>query len=101
MVPLDHADDLTARLRLKAFAYPGAPAQTVVIEVNGNRFGPFEVRADWHTVETAAPKAVWRAGANRVTLRFDWQAIPADVGLGGDRRSLSAAIDYFRVEKVQ
>jgi hypothetical protein len=33
-----------------------------------------------------------------VTLEFDWAARPADVGLGGDTRALSAAVDYLRVE---
>jgi hypothetical protein len=99
-VPLDGAADLTVRIRLKAFAYPGASGQTLILDINGTRVGPFEVKPEWQDVEATAPRAVWRAGANRVTLRFGWQATPASVGLGGDERSLSAAVDYFRVEKT-
>lgn len=99
-VPLDGAADLTVRIRLKAFPYPGASGQTLILDINGTRFGPFEVKPEWQDVEATAPRAVWRAGANRVTLRFAWQATPASVGLGGDARSLSAAVDYFRVEKI-
>ncbi|MBI3263986.1 MAG: hypothetical protein HYZ58_12675 [Acidobacteria bacterium] len=99
-VPLDVAADLAVRIRLKAFAYPGAPAQTLILDINGTRLGFFEVQPEWQVLETTVSRAVWRAGANRVTLRFAWQASPASVGLGGDPRSLSAAVDYFRLEKV-
>jgi len=39
----------------------------------------------------------WRAGVNRVVLTFDEGRRPADVGLGNDARTLSAAVDFFRV----
>jgi hypothetical protein len=34
---------------------------------------------------------------NLLTLQFAWSRKPADVGAGGDQRSLAAAIDYVRV----
>ncbi|MBI4477688.1 MAG: hypothetical protein HY654_10970, partial [Acidobacteria bacterium] len=98
-VPLDHAADLLVRINVKAFSYAQAPPQSMQMDINGTRFGPFVVGPDWQIVEARADRDVWRTGINRVTLHFGREATPASVGLGGDQRSLSAAVDYFRVEK--
>lgn len=97
LVPLDHADDLRVQIRLHAFGYPGAAAQTLTVMVNGHPHGPLPVPPSWHTAELLAGRDAWRAGVNRVSLDFAWERRPVEVGLGGDARPLAAAVDYMRV----
>jgi hypothetical protein len=106
-VPLDHAARLRVQVRLHAFAYPGAPPQTLTISVNGlpvdalpgagHACAPIPVPADWGTVECTLDESAWRSGVNRVALVFAYEARPIDVGMGNDPRPLSAAVDWLRV----
>jgi hypothetical protein len=98
-LPLDHAAPLRAQVRLHAFAYPGAPPQTVTISVNGvpATCAPIPVPADWATVECTVDEQSWRSGVNRVALVFAYEARPIDVGMGNDPRPLSAAVDWLRI----
>jgi hypothetical protein len=98
LVPLDHAAPLRVQVRLHAFAFPGAPPQTLTLVVNGRRLDPMAIHDGWETAEIDTPADAWRAGVNRVNLEFAWARRPQDVGLGGDTRPLAAAIDYFRVQ---
>ena len=61
---------LRVQVRLHAFAYPGAPAQTIAITVNGLTFGPVPVPDRWETLEFATGIDAWRGRVNRV--RFDF-----------------------------
>ena len=97
LVPLDHAAALTVQLRLRAFGYPGAMAQTVVTTINGHAYGPVTVGGAWQTVEFATAQENWSSGVNRVRLDFAWARRPMDVGVSGDARALAAAVDYLRV----
>ncbi len=99
LVPLDHASALTVHVRLHAFAYAGAPGQTMTLVVNGIRHGPQPVQPDWETAEFATTEEPWKAGVNRVDLEFGSARPPSEVGLGGDARPLAAAVDYIRVAK--
>ena len=115
-VPLDHAAPLRVQIRLHAFAYPNAPAQTLTIDANGRRCLPAEASANaglpadpaapgqpgavpggWGTLECVLGPDAWRAGVNRMTLRFGYSQRPMDVGAGGDARPLAAAIDWIRI----
>ena len=96
-MPLDHAAALTVQLRLRAFAYAGATAQTVVTTINGHAYGPVTVGDAWQTLEFATAQEHWRAGVNRVRLDFAWARRPRDVGVSDDVRVLAAAVDYVRI----
>jgi hypothetical protein len=100
LIPLDHRARLRVEFRLHAFGFPNAPPQTLTLIVNGREHGPVPVSPDWHRLDFIVEREVWRAGVNRATLAFAWEKRPADVGLGGDGRSLAAAIDYFRVTEI-
>ena len=97
LAPLDHPDDLRLLIRLHAFGFPGAPEQTMNVVINGHAHGPVAVSPAWHTSEFLIRREVWRAGVNRIQLRFAWERRPSDVGLGGDTRPLAAAVDFVRV----
>jgi hypothetical protein len=106
-IPLDHAAPLRVQVRLHAFAYPGAPAQTLTIAGNGRACvpsdasaqagAPLTVTPDWQTVECTLDAASWRAGVNELALRFAYTQRPVDVGAGGDVRPLAAAVDWVRI----
>jgi hypothetical protein len=99
LVPLDRTADLTVQVRIQSFNYPGAGPQTMNAYVNGrpvaNGLG---VPPEWTTVEFVTEARAWRTGVNRLRLEFTRATRPVDVSLGGDARSLSAAIDYVRVQ---
>ena len=98
MVPLDRAANLLVQVRAQAFNYPGAPPQTLTAYVNDRLVtSTLAVPNEWTTVEFIAPADAWRSGVNRLRLEFSRTNRPADVGLGGDPRMLSAAVDYVRV----
>jgi len=96
-ISLDRAADLMIQIRLKPLEFPGAPPQRVLVAVNGTSQGPFEVPPGWTVAEFVVGRECWRAGVNKVVLTFDEGHRPADVGLGNDARTLSAAVDFFRV----
>ncbi len=99
LVPLDHAATLRVQLRLQPLGYAGAPPQQVTLLVNGDAQPVAAVPGGWNTVELTVERRHWRAGVNRVGLRFASSARPADVGLGRDTRDLAAQVDYVRVTK--
>ncbi|HET7698163.1 MAG TPA: hypothetical protein VFK57_20780 [Vicinamibacterales bacterium] len=99
-IPLDRAAPLRLQIRAHAFAYPGAPPQTLSVQVNGSPGGSCDALAvppGWQIVECALPEAVLRSGVNLVELRFGYTQRPMDVGAGGDARPLAAAVDWVRV----
>ena len=96
-VPLAFATDLDLQLRIRAFALPGAPAQTVTIETGASRFGPLPVGTEWQTIVVAVPRAAWRPGPNQVVLTFSFVGRPSSLG-SGDTRDLAAAVDFVRVK---
>jgi hypothetical protein len=100
-IPLDHAALLRVQVRLRAFAYPGSPPQTLTVTANPNGRGaacaPLTVTPDWQTVECSLDESAWRSGVNEMALTFAYTQRPVDVGVGGDTRPLSAAIDWVRV----
>ena len=106
-LPLDHTAPLRVQIRLHAFAYPNAPAQTLTIDANGHTCSPIDptaagsppgtVAGGWQTLECTLNADAWRGGVNAVTLRFGYARRPMDVGAGGDARPLAAAIDWIRI----
>jgi hypothetical protein len=101
IVPLDHAANLRVDVRAQAFNYPGAPPQTVSLVVNGVAQPAVAVSPEWGMASFLVNREAWRSGVNRVALLFAQEARPADVGLGNDARSLSAAVDYVHLEEIR
>ncbi len=97
LIPLDHAATLRLQMRLHAFAFPGAPPQSVTVLVNGRTVATLAVPSDWQTLECTVPEEAWHSGVNTLTLEFSWARRPVDVGAGGDTRPLAAAVDYVRL----
>ena len=100
-VPLDHSARLRIDVRLHAFGFPGAPSQVLTISTADARCAPIIVGGEWQTAQCVLDGSAWRGGVNRVALHFSRADRPADVGMGGDPRSLAAAVDYVRFTQVQ
>ncbi|HWT46521.1 MAG TPA: hypothetical protein VN085_11165, partial [Vicinamibacterales bacterium] len=100
-VPLDHSAPLRIDVRLHAFSFPGAPAQVLTISTANARCAPVVVGGEWQTAQCVLDASAWRGGVNRVVLHFSRIDRPSDVGMGGDQRSLAAAVDYVRFTEVQ
>ncbi len=67
-------------LRVRPFAYPGAPPQTMQAFLNGRSLGgPITLAEDWAILQFSVPPGVVRSGLNRVTLAFGQTARPRDV----------------------
>jgi hypothetical protein len=101
-IPLDHTAPLRLQLRGHAFAFPGAPPQTLTVRINGSATAAgtcdaLPIPSDWQVIECTLPQDVFRAGVNVFDLRFGYANRPVDVGMGGDTRPLAAAVDWIRV----
>lgn len=96
-ISLDRAAPLRVEARVHAFAYPGAPPQTMAISANGHACNPVGISGEWQTEACVLDRSAWRSGINELTLAFAWARRPADVSGGADQRSLAAAVDYVRV----
>jgi hypothetical protein len=72
---VDHRLTLTAL----PFAYPGAEAQQITLDVNGHRFDPVGMQPGWTSYTWDVPGRFLHAGLN--DLRFDFARLdaPADV----------------------
>lgn len=97
---IDEPENLTLELRVRPFAYPGAPPQRVTLFVNGAEREQFEVANGNTDHAIAIPSSALRAGWNELTLAHAWSARPRDVREGSvDARPLAAA--YERIRLVQ
>ena len=71
-------------------AGPGLPAQTVEVSVNGRRVGLVELARQERTYPVALPPGAVCRGRNEFRLGYRFSAVPKDLGIGTDVRSLSA-----------
>jgi hypothetical protein len=73
------AAPLDVVLRVQPFAHPGAPQQTLSLEMNGVDLGTQALQPGWQEVRFRAPAEATRSGLNRLWLRFSHSARPIDV----------------------
>jgi hypothetical protein len=104
-IPLDRTARLRLQVRAHAFAYPGAPPQTLALHVNGSSAaagscGALPIAPGWQVAECEVEPQAFRAGVNLLELRFGYARRPVDVGVGGDGRPLAAAVDWIRLSVV-
>lgn len=75
----DTAQPVDVVLRVQPLAYPGAPPQTLSLEMNGVDLGTETLQPGWQEVRFSAPAEATRSGLNRLTLRLSASARPSDV----------------------
>jgi hypothetical protein len=78
--PLRDVGEHQLHVRLAPFTYAGAPVQTVVFDLNGQRLGePMPLVEGWQVVELGLPAGAVRSGLNRLELHFAHTERPRDV----------------------
>ncbi len=91
-VPLrqvDPAATYAVSLQARPFAYPGSPAQTVSLRVNGVDAGSQTLGDAWQTLRWDVPGAALADGLNRLELHWRYAVRPRDV-LPGAPKGLPA-----------
>lgn len=79
-VPLRQIGDCQMELRALAFAYDGAPEQTVQVRINGHLLPDrLSVGAYWGTHTATLPGEYLKSGLNEIVLQFAYAASPRDV----------------------
>jgi hypothetical protein len=96
-IPLAFASDIDLQIRMRGFALPGGPGQSLTVDTGVARYGPLPMGTEWQTLVVAIPRSAWRAGPNRVVLTFGTVGRPSSLG-SSDTRDLSASVDYLRVK---
>lgn len=85
VISLGAAVDRVLELRVRPFRYPGAPSQTVSIDVNGHRRGTLVLDPECAVYRLPIPAASFRRGLNTLTFKYRYALAPAAVSPG--RRS--------------
>jgi hypothetical protein len=79
-VPLREVGDYDLSFRALAFAYEGAPQQTLRITVNGQRLPQsFSIGPYWEEYAVTVPASYLKSGLNEVILQATYAASPRDV----------------------
>ncbi len=78
--PLRQIGDYELSFRALAFAYEGAPQQTMAVRVNGHKLAEsFSIGPYWEEHTLSMPAEYLRTGLNEVLLEFAYAASPRDV----------------------
>ena len=98
-LPVRDAGDRRLSMQIAPFTYPGAPAQTVTVNLNGRPLNvSFVLDEGWQVIEVPLPESTLRQGLNTLTLSFDYAIAPSSVLPGNtDDRPLSAAVDWLEI----
>ena len=80
---------------------PHLPARDTVQQLsaslNGTVIGTVVLQAGWQHVSLPAPGRAWQIGVNELTLFLSSAVSPQELGLSGDGRRLSLAVDRLTV----
>jgi hypothetical protein len=76
----------------------GSTPQMLTALLNGTPLGTIAAARGWHDLRFEAPRELWIAGANTLTLHCATTTRPVDVGLGGDLHHIGLGLR--RVEVV-
>jgi len=97
--PVRGSGDRRLALRITPFAYPGAPSQTLALNLNDEPVGgTLSLGEGWQVIQTTLPESALRQGLNTLALRFGYATPPSMVLPGvSDERPLSAAVDWVEV----
>lgn len=86
-------------LVLTAYGYQPLVPLKVAVSVNGIAAGEVIAREAWSLLGVRVPRRLLRSGLNRVDLRFEKSARPAEVFPGEkDRRLLALRLDELKLE---
>ena len=88
---------LTIQLRGYPFSFPGSPAQSASVMLNGTPITDLELTGGWREYALQLPEESVRAGINDLQFRYAWSQIPAAMGRSQDLRRLAFAWDWVEI----
>jgi peptidoglycan/LPS O-acetylase OafA/YrhL len=98
-VTIPDAADRVLKIRLAPFAYIGAPAQALTVQLNDSTLGTAVATPGWTVLSFKARRDAWRPGSNQLRLHFAYAESPkSKVPSSDDERTLSAAFDWIEVK---
>jgi hypothetical protein len=83
-------------LRMLAFAYPGAPPQTLRLSLAGQPLAELTLAGAWQDYRVPLPALA--PGLHRLAFDFAYAASPSEVLGTPDKRTLAAALDLVTIE---
>jgi hypothetical protein len=92
--------DYVLRLRAAPFDYPGAPPQTLAVDVNGLAAGEMALAPGVREYTVAVPARLLRRSLNGIRFRYGRATSPRSVKAGDDPRPLAVLFDEIRLEQA-
>jgi len=89
--------DVQLVARVAPFTYPGAPAQTLTVMLNGTALPAVAVPAGWHNLRVPLPGSALRAPLNALEMKFAYSASPSAVIASPDPRRLAAVVSDLAI----
>ncbi len=77
--PTENTASRTLKMHITPFLHPAAPPQKVKFLLNGTPIGEQDLAPGWQIQEIVLPENAMVAGLNRLTLRWENQAVPREV----------------------
>jgi len=85
------------RLHSRPFSFPGGPAQTIDIEIDGAPLTRVEMRPEMSVYEVAIPNDSLQGSLSEIAFRFAYTRSPLEAGVSDDARSLAALFDTIEL----
>jgi arylsulfatase A-like enzyme len=83
--------------RLTPFSYPGAPAQTLTVVLNGKALPAVAVPADGRELRVPLPGSALRSPLNALEMKFAYATSPSAVIASADSRRLAALVSDLAI----
>ncbi len=96
--PIFRPRDLELSFECRPFTFPGAPAQTVTVELNGQEVGRRRLAHRLAERRIGLPRELLRLGENRLRFRYAYSRSPRQATGVRDRRELAVAWYGLRFE---
>ena len=90
--------DYTLRFRAAPFEYPGGPAQTIEVRVNGALITRVTMQPGVHEYAFDVPSRVLRRSLNAIAFDYGYARSPREAKVGDDDRQLAALFDDVHLE---
>ena len=99
VVPVRRRADHLLEFRAQPFTYPGAPAQSVSISVNGEVVAEYELEAGMTEYRVEVPSQYVGRNLNEIRFQYGYARSPLEVGVSADPRPLAVRFDYLRFQQ--
>ena len=99
VVPVRRRADHLLEFRAQPFTYPGAPAQSVSISVNGEVVAEVELETGLTEYRVEVPSQHVGRTLSEIRFQYGYAKSPLEVGVAADPRPLAVRFDYLRLQQ--